>query len=81
MTDIYGPGEQIFAKDILGKDFAAGYSYINSITYLVGAFAVPAVSLVYELSLNWNVVFILGIILLIIMLSVLFWGYHKVEYK
>ena len=81
LTDIYGPGEQIFAKDILGKDFAAGYSYINSITYLVGAFAVPAVSLVYELSLNWNVVFILGIILLIIMLSVLFWGYHKVEYK
>lgn len=81
LTDIYGPGEQIFAKDILGKDFAAGYSYINSITYLVGAFAVPAVSLVYELSLNWNMVFILGIILLIIMLSVLFWGYHKVEYK
>ena len=81
LTDIYGPGEQIFAKDILGKDFAAGYSCINSITYLVGAFAVPAVSLVYELSLNWNMVFILGIILLIIMLSVLFWGYHKVEYK
>ena len=79
LTDIYGPGEQIFAKDILGKDFAAGYSYINSITYLVGAFAVPAVSLVYELSLNWNMVFILGIILLIIMLSVLFWGYHKVR--
>lgn len=81
LTDIYGPGEQIFAKDILGKDFAAGYSCINSITYLVGAFAVPAVSLVYELSLNWNMVFILGIILLIIMLLVLFWGYHKVEYK
>lgn len=79
LTDIYGPGEQIFAKDILGKDFAAGYSCINSITYLVGAFAVPAVSLVYELSLNWNMVFILGIILLIIMLSVLFWGYHKVR--
>lgn len=79
LTDIYGPGEQIFAKDILGKDFAAGYSCINSITYLVGAFAVPAVSLVYELSLNWNMVFILGIILLIIMLLVLFWGYHKVR--
>ncbi len=81
LTDIYGPGEQIFAKDILGANFAKGYSYINSITYLVGAFAVPAVSLVYELSLNWNFVFMLGIGLLVLMLIMLAYGYCKVKNK
>lgn len=77
LTDIYGPGEQIFAKDILGKNFAQGYSYINSITYLIGAFSVPAVSLIYELFLNWNIVFMFGVLLLLIMLLMLAWGYWQ----
>lgn len=79
LTDIYGPGEQIFAKDILGKHFAIGYSYINSITYLVGAFAIPMISLIYEYFLNWNVVFAFGIALLTIMLLMLAFGYRKVS--
>lgn len=79
LTDIYGPGEQIFAKDILGENFAIGYSCINSITYLIGAFAVPVVSLIYEYFLDWNIVFVFGILLLTIMLMMLAVGYHKVR--
>lgn len=79
LTDIYGPGEQIFAKDILGENFAVGYSCINSITYLIGAFAVPVVSLIYEYFLDWNIVFVFGILLLTIMLMMLALGYHKLR--
>lgn len=78
LTDIYGPGEQIFAKDILKTNFAMSYSCINVITYLVGAFAVPAVSVIYECFLDWNIVFLFGMFLVTIMFLVLALGYHKV---
>ena len=53
---IMGSGEQIFAKDILGKDFDAGYSYASSITYVVSAFATPVLSNIADATHNWNIV-------------------------
>lgn len=53
---IMGSGEQVFAQDILGKNFDAGYSYASSITYVVSAFATPVLSNIADATNNWNIV-------------------------
>lgn len=53
---IMGSGEQVFAQDILGKNFDAGYPYASSITYVVSAFATPVLSNIADASHNWNIV-------------------------
>lgn len=77
LTDLYGPGEQIFARDIFGKKFNQGYALINSITYIVSAFSLPVLSSIYDMTKNWNYVFLFGLILMGIILVVLEIAYKK----
>lgn len=70
---VMGSGEQIFAQDILGKDFDAGYSYASSITYVVSAFATPVLSNIADATGNWNIVVgIVAICEFIVLLAVIF---------
>lgn len=70
---VMGSGEQVFAKDILGKNFDAGYSYASSITYVVSAFATPVLSNIADSTHNWNIVVgIVAICEFIVLLAVIF---------
>ncbi|RMC48581.1 MFS transporter [Lactobacillus sp. ESL0263] len=70
---VMGSGEQVFAKDILGKDFDAGYSYASSITYVVSAFATPVLSNIADATHNWNIVVgIVALCELVVLLAVIY---------
>lgn len=70
---VMGSGEQVFAKDILGKNFDAGYSYASSITYVVSAFATPVLSNIADTTHNWNIVVgIVAICEFVVLLAVIF---------
>lgn len=70
---VMGSGEQVFAKDVLGKNFDAGYSYASSITYVVSAFATPVLSNIADSTHNWNIVVgIVAICEFIVLLAVIF---------
>lgn len=77
LTDLYGPGEQIFARDIFGKKFNQGYTLINSITYIISAFSLPVLSFIYDTTRNWNYVFLLGLVLMGIIILILDTAYKK----
>lgn len=69
---VMGSGEQVFAKDILGKNFDAGYSYASSLTYVVSAFATPVLSNIADATHNWNIVVgIVAICEVVVLLAVI----------
>lgn len=47
-TMFLGSGQEIFAREQFGEAFNQGFSLITSITYIIGAFAIPFLSWIYE---------------------------------
>lgn len=77
LADIYtvllGPGLQVFAREMFsGESFDLGMSYAGSVSYVVGAFAVPALSRIYEATKNFNTVFYF-VIAFMVLVIVLIW--------
>ena len=69
-TMFLGSGQEIFAREQFGEAFNQGFSLITSITYLIGAFAIPVLSLIYEKTGTFIAVLVftgvLGILMIII---------------
>lgn len=69
-TMFLGSGQEIFAREQFGKAFNQGFSLITSITYFIGAFAIPLLSWIYETTNNFISVLafcgILGIVMIIV---------------
>lgn len=74
-TVLLGPGLQVFAREMFsGESFDLGMSYASSVSYVVGAFAVPALSKIYEASKSFNTVFYFVIALLILVIVLILLG-------
>lgn len=69
-TMFLGSGQEIFAREQFGKAFNQAFSLITSITYILGAFAIPLLSWIYETSGSFITVLtfcgVLGILMIII---------------
>src|SRR5699024_12710549 len=79
LADIYtvllGPGLQVFAREMFsGESFDLGMSYAGSVSYVVGAFAVPALSRIYVGSKNFNYVFYFVFSLMVLVIDFILFG-------
>lgn len=69
-TMFLGSGQEIFAREQFGIAFDQGFSLITSITYIIGAFAIPLLSWIYETANTFLAVLITCGVLAIIMILV-----------
>ncbi|KJY55576.1 hypothetical protein JF75_17770 [Lactobacillus kimbladii] len=67
---VMGTGEQVFGAEMFGPAFDIGYSNVSAITGVIGAFATPIFSYIYEGSNSFIVVFIVVAIIYFIALII-----------
>ncbi|MBA1392707.1 MFS transporter, partial [Lactobacillus sp. XV13L] len=57
-STVMGTGEQVFGAEMFGPAFDVGYANVSAVTGVIGAFATPIFSYIYEGSNSFTVVFI-----------------------
>lgn len=67
---VMATGEQVFGAEMFGPAFDIGYSNVSAITGIIGAFATPIFSYIYEGSKSFIVVFTVVAIIYLIALMI-----------